>query len=274
MFDIVIKPFMLEELRLKNMELLVYAILYDSMKYGKGYTGDLEELAKYLNIKLKTLFEVMKALHEKGMIDKVAIKIDEKKVYAYYAITDEETIKQARKKANPRAEDVREIFEYWIKARGKKEKTLLTDERRAKIRTRLNRFTVEEIKKAIDNIAYSSFHNGANDRNKVYDDLTLICRNDSTLEKWLYYKDMKPRRCFITTGPSELLEEQDITEGKIDYYYSTNDLREITLAECEYLENNAVKYEVGNYILLIDNEDRTFYEKNIKKSVVGVDKTL
>lgn len=256
---------MLEELKLKNTELLVYAILYDSMKYGKGYTGDLEELAKYLNIKKKTLFEVMKALHEKGMIDKEAMNLDGKKVYAYYAIRNEETIKQARKKANPRAEDVREIFEYWIKARGKHEKTILTDERRAKIRTRLNKFTVEEIKKAIDNVAYSSFHNGANDSQRVYDDLTLICRNDSTLEKWLYYKETNPKRCFITTGPSELIEEQELTEGKIDYYYNKNDLREITLPECEYLENNATKYEIGNYILLIDNEDRAFYEKILKK---------
>lgn len=81
--------------------------------------------------------------------------------------------------------DVQEIFEYWKTVMGKSDSTRLTDGRKSKIKQRLKNYTVDDIKKAIDGCAGSS-HNMGGTNGTVYDDLTLICRNDDKLE---YYRD-------------------------------------------------------------------------------------
>lgn len=81
-------------------------------------------------------------------------------------------------------EDV--IFEYW-------QKTLnhpiakFTKERKARVRDRLRSYSVDDICRAIDGCKASPHHQGQNDRNTVFDDLELICRNDTQLEKFMGY---------------------------------------------------------------------------------------
>ena len=81
--------------------------------------------------------------------------------------------------------DVEEIFQYWKTVMGKSDSTRLTDGRKTKIKQRLKNYTVDDIKKAVDGCAGSS-HNMGGTNGTVYDDLTLICRNDDKLE---YYRD-------------------------------------------------------------------------------------
>lgn len=67
----------------------------------------------------------------------------------------------------------------------------LTPERRAKIRARLKSYSVEEICQAIRNIRASPYHCGENEGGKVYATPEFICRNDSTVDKWLKFVPVK-----------------------------------------------------------------------------------
>ena len=262
MYDIVIKPFMLSELRLEGKELLIYAILYDSMKYGIGYTGDLDQLARDLNIQKKTLFACMKKLHERGLIDKKVVNIDNKQIYAFFVVTEATERKKVAKKTNPRTEEVREVFEYWKEARGKGNNVQLTDTRRAKIRTRLDKYSVEDIKRAIDNINYSSFHNGNNPEKRVYDDIELICRNDDVLEKWITYRENAPKRHFLATTASGILEEEQMTEERLLWLEAIQYVQEIEGDTIEiYKKAGDEFYEVGNFVYIISSLAREDYNE-------------
>jgi len=72
----------------------------------------------------------------------------------------------------------------------------LTPERRAKIKARLKSYSVEEICQAIRNIRASPYHCGENEGGKVYATPEFICRNDSTVDKWL--KSVSVRRADAT----------------------------------------------------------------------------
>ncbi len=61
----------------------------------------------------------------------------------------------------------------------------LTPDRRAKIRARLKRFTVQDLVAAMINIRASPFHCGENDRGQVYATPEFIFRNDGQVDKWL-----------------------------------------------------------------------------------------
>jgi uncharacterized protein YdaU (DUF1376 family) len=83
------------------------------------------------------------------------------------------------KETNP--ERVIEVFEYWQSVMNT-DKSKLTDSRRSKIKTRLKNYSVEDLKKAIDGCARSSFHMGSNDNGALHNDLTLIFRSDEKIE--------------------------------------------------------------------------------------------
>jgi len=82
-------------------------------------------------------------------------------------------------------EQVKEVFTYWQNTLGHPT-AKLTDERKRKIEARLReKYTVEQIKQAIDGCAASPFHRGENDKGQVFDDVELICRTGSKLEGFI-----------------------------------------------------------------------------------------
>lgn len=86
---------------------------------------------------------------------------------------------------------VRAVYEYWLHAtRRNAARHKLTAERRKKIEARLRTYTVEDIKRAIDYVASSDFHQGDNDRNQRYDDITTICMNDTRMENYRNMRDV------------------------------------------------------------------------------------
>ncbi len=82
------------------------------------------------------------------------------------------------------ATKTQEIFAYWQQTHAHPKAML--DEKRAKaIKSRLNEgYTVERIKSAIRGIKLSGYHMGKNDRNTVYDDIELICREGKRLDNF------------------------------------------------------------------------------------------
>jgi hypothetical protein len=85
------------------------------------------------------------------------------------------------------ANSVRRIFDHW-KATTNHPGAKLTPERERLIRKRLkDGYTEEQLLLAIDGNKASAFHQGQNDRQTVYDKLTLIFRNGENIEKFIEY---------------------------------------------------------------------------------------
>lgn len=84
------------------------------------------------------------------------------------------------------ADDCQIIFDYWCNVMGKTGSVKFTAERKKLIQARIkDGYTIEHIKQAIDGCARSDFHMARDGKNKTkYDDLTLICRNGSSVEKF------------------------------------------------------------------------------------------
>lgn len=98
-----------------------------------------------------------------------------------------EPAKEPAKKDMSRAlaGQVREVFAYW-QYRLDHQQSKLTPEREKKIQARLKEdYTVEDIKRGIDGCASSPWHMGQNDRDTVYDDIELICRDGKRLESFM-----------------------------------------------------------------------------------------
>lgn len=77
---------------------------------------------------------------------------------------------------------VRDVFDHWQRVSGKSRATL-TPDRKAKIKARLKRFSIEELKQAIDGAHQNPWFLGDNDRHEYYGDLVTIFKNDSAVEK-------------------------------------------------------------------------------------------
>lgn len=90
------------------------------------------------------------------------------------------------KKPVQQSNDCQTIFDYWCQVMKKSGNAKLTAERKKVIQARIKEgYSVEHIKQAIDGCARSDFHMARDGKNTtVYDDLTLICRSGSQLEKF------------------------------------------------------------------------------------------
>ncbi len=85
----------------------------------------------------------------------------------------------------------REVFNYWIEKLGHT-KAKFTRDKKGKIVARLKEgFSVDELKRAIDGCAASSYHMGDNDNGKTYDSISLIFRNAEKVESFWGYLGKK-----------------------------------------------------------------------------------
>jgi hypothetical protein len=107
--------------------------------------------------------------------------------------------------------EVVEVYGYWLRATARSTSAArLTDERKRHVLARLNEgYTVEQIKRAIDGVAASPFHKGDNDSNRRYDDLIIICRNATQLERYI---ELCPIAVTGAATPSQEREQTDLTK--------------------------------------------------------------
>lgn len=90
-------------------------------------------------------------------------------------------------KAENQSSRVLSIFSYWAEVMGKSlSQCKLTPKREKAIKGRLkDGYTVEQIKKAIENCRADPFSMGKNDRQKPFNDIELICRSGEKLEGFI-----------------------------------------------------------------------------------------
>lgn len=120
-----------------------------------------------------------------------------------------------------------DLFGYWQRTSGH-HRAKMTEERIRAIRSRLrDGYSPADIRKAIEGAKESPFHQGENERGQRYDDITLICRNGTTLERFMSYAGHAPAGPNETPGAErraqelERLEEQAqraMAEDRIDEY--------------------------------------------------------
>lgn len=83
------------------------------------------------------------------------------------------------------SDGVREVFEYW-RVRCDHPQATLTQDRKAKIKARLRRYSVVELRRAIDHAAESPFYQGDNDRQTRYDYPETIFKTDAAAERLIH----------------------------------------------------------------------------------------
>lgn len=77
------------------------------------------------------------------------------------------------------------VFEYWKLVMNKSSQSVFNDKRKKAVKARLiEGYTLDQIKQAIDGCANTPHNMGKNQNNKLYDDLELICRDGSNLERF------------------------------------------------------------------------------------------
>lgn len=109
---------------------------------------------------------------------------------------EEEKKRDMSAKAN---NDVLEIFNHWKAVMKKTNSSRLTKEREKKIKLRLkDGYTVDEIKQAIDGCSMTPHNMGQNENGKKYDDIELICRTGTHVERFKgnAYQQQKPLQRF------------------------------------------------------------------------------
>lgn len=78
------------------------------------------------------------------------------------------------------------VFDHWVKVMGKNAQTLFTKDRKAKVRARLKEgYTVEQLCQAIDGCSRTPHNMGQNDQGQLYNDLELICRSGSQVDRFM-----------------------------------------------------------------------------------------
>ena len=103
----------------------------------------------------------------------------------------------------------REVFNYWIEKLGHT-KSKFSRDRKGKISARLKEgFSVDELKRAIDGCATSSYHMGDNDNGKVYDNINLIFRNAEKVESFTQYLEKAKKESPLAKRLRELKEKNE-----------------------------------------------------------------
>lgn len=94
-----------------------------------------------------------------------------------------------------------EIFEHWKSVMGKGNNSVLNAKRIKALTARLKEgYTVEQIKMAITGCSMTPHNMGQNNNGKRYDELELICRDGSQVERFIGNNNIVPKKDINTIG--------------------------------------------------------------------------
>lgn len=87
---------------------------------------------------------------------------------------------------------VRQVFDYWVEVMGKTRATVLGSKRKAKIEKALKAYGLDNVKKAIEGCRNTPYNMGDNERGQRYDDIELILRDETKIERFMANADNPP----------------------------------------------------------------------------------
>ncbi len=103
--------------------------------------------------------------------------------------------------------DICEVFDFW-KATMNHPKAKLDDKRRQKIKKALGLgYSKEELMDAVRGCVMTAHNMGDNDRYEIFDDIELILRNSSNIERFI--NNSKGKVEFVKKSKKELLREKN-----------------------------------------------------------------
>lgn len=106
-----------------------------------------------------------------------------------------------------------DIFDYWVKVMSKTGNVIFSDKRKKLVKDRLkDGYSVEDIKKAIDNCSVTPWNTGSNPQNKRFDDLELICRTGEKLEQFRDNDPLENKKVDAHSG----FDKRDYSVGATD----------------------------------------------------------
>jgi hypothetical protein len=100
-----------------------------------------------------------------------------------------------QREESPQAQDARRVFDHWVVRLGKNANTVFGPAREKAVQARLQEFPVEVVLKAVDGCALMPWvgpHGRQADEGKGakrHDELALICRDETTVERFAGYVD-------------------------------------------------------------------------------------
>lgn len=93
----------------------------------------------------------------------------------------------------PAPDPVKEVFDHWQLVIPGADRKALTDPRRNRIRTRLKKLSVEELKKSIDGVLLDPWLLGENPQGRVYSDFKTIFKSDEKVHELMELVDDPPK---------------------------------------------------------------------------------
>lgn len=130
--------------------------------------------------------------------------------------TNEEEDKDARRSgARVPSRHIDLVFEHWQTVHGHPQ-AKPTEKRRRRIAERLKRFSLDELRQAIDGYKLSPFHMGANKDGVKYDDIELFMRSDEHVEKGLGFARDPPKPVNGGSVPRERKTRFEELMGALD----------------------------------------------------------
>lgn len=122
-------------------------------------------------------------VHEGSLTGSDEIEKKEKRKRKEKSICEVETSPITVSESNSSA--VKQIFDYWQKTMSHP-RAKFDDKRHRVIIKALNLgYTIDDLKKAIDGCANTPFNMGENDRQEIYDDISLILRDAEHIERFM-----------------------------------------------------------------------------------------
>ena len=106
----IIERFMVDDLKLKGNELIIYGIIYGFSKNNSSFEGSLNYLAGWIGSSKQTVITVIKSLMNKGLIQKVGIN-KSMRTYIYKAVDNKSNIltDESQKNINCESKNFTEI---------------------------------------------------------------------------------------------------------------------------------------------------------------------
>lgn len=95
---------------------------------------------------------------------------------------------------------VQAVFDKWIEATGKTNRTVLDQKRRRLIQSALERYPVDDVLDAVCGWRNSPHHRGENEQGTVYNDLELLLRDPAHIEKFRDLWRNPPRTAMRSVG--------------------------------------------------------------------------
>lgn len=100
-------------------------------------------------------------------------------------------------------DELREVFDFWKELMGH-DRAQLGEKRRRSIQKALRMgYSVEDLQLAIVGCKVSGFHQGQNDRDTVYDDIELVCRDEIHIDKFIRLGEQHLRNVEMRTRERE-----------------------------------------------------------------------